>query len=368
MSNDFYDEQSDLTALKILVYQQYIQNYLPKVLMQFGKCFIADFFCGPGMNGTESGSPIVLLEAAKKMLEDETLRNKWPNPEVIIVFSDASKVHIDDLTRSLEQFASPSGIKIIGPFCEEFSSILRKTIEGFRGIREPKFFFLDPFKYNLITIDEVKELIDTPASEVLLFLPTFHAYRFVSCADDTEVLKNFLENYTDRGCVDYESINDFNESIRRRLLAYLNLKYVRTIRLDDGTKKNAMFYLTKHVAGMIEINKIAWKHATNGMTVKVKKDSEQMLFDPQIISRNFESVKNIIREYIKEKKVLTNVKMIEKVAIEGFTNKYANELLKEMQTQGLIEVEYKKRDKTRGFYIADSNWNKELAIIKYKER
>jgi len=56
------------------------------------------------------------------------------------------------------------------------------------------------------------------------------------------------------------------------------------------------------------------------------------------------------------------------VAQKGFTNKYANEIVKDMHRRGLVSVEYKTSDKTRGFYIADTNWDKDLAIIKYKEQ
>ncbi|MCK5594572.1 three-Cys-motif partner protein TcmP [bacterium] len=366
--NKFFDEQSDLTASKILIYQQYLKNYLPKVLMQFGKCFIADFFCGPGKNGDQDGSPLILLDAAKSMLESPMLRKKWQDPEVFVVFSDMNKKHVDNLSESLKQRNYPVEIKIVGPLCEKFDSILSKTINVFGKVTEPKFFFLDPFTYSDVTIDDVKTLIDTPSSEVLLFLPTFHSYRFVSCADDVVALKQFLENFTDRGCADYSNITDFNESIRQRLLTYLNLKYVRSIGLDDGAKKNALFHLTKHITGTILMNKLVWKYANDGVTVRTKRDNEPTLFNLSTLSNNFVRLKQFLQGYIKEEKVLTNVEIIEVVAQKGFTNKYANEILKDMQKQGLIEVEYKTGNKIRGFYIADSNWNKDLAIIKYKEQ
>ena len=368
MQNKFFDEQTDLTAAKILIYHQYIKNYLPKVLMQFGKCFIADFFCGPGKNGNQDGSPLVLLDAAKSMLESPALRKKWQNPEVVVVFSDAEQNYVNNLTDALKERSYPSEIKIIGPLCESFDSVLNKTSSIFNKIVEPKFFFLDPFTYSDVTIDDVKTLIDTPASEVLLFLPTFHLYRFVSCADDVGALKSFLENFTDRGCADYADINDFNESIRQRLLTYLNLKYVRSIGLDDGSRKNALFYLTKHVTGMILMNNLVWKYANDGITVKARRDNEPTLFNLSTISGNFTRIKEFLQGYIKEKKELSNTEIIDVVAQRCFTNKYASEILKDMKNHGLVEVEYKTKDKTRGFYIADTNWDKDLSTIRYKEQ
>lgn len=60
-NKDFFYSQTDLTASKILIYRQYMSSYLPKILMQYGRCCIADFFCGCGKNGHEDGSPLVLI-------------------------------------------------------------------------------------------------------------------------------------------------------------------------------------------------------------------------------------------------------------------------------------------------------------------
>jgi len=367
VKKEFFDSQTDLTASKILIYRQYLSSYLPKVLMQYGRCFMADFFCGPGKSGANDGSPLVLLDAAKNMLESPALRNKYRNPEVIVVFSDDNKAHVDNLAQVLKQKNYPSGIKIVGPLCEQFNSIISKTSDVFKKIAGPKFFFLDPFTYSDVTIDNVKTLIDSPVSEVLLFLPTFHSYRFVKCANEVGALKNFLENFTEKGCADYADINDFNESIRQKLLKYIGLKFVRSVGLDDGARKNALFYLTKHITGMLLMNKLVWKYAHDGVTVKAKQDTEPALFNLSTVSGNFKRIKEVFQDHIKKKKRLTNVEIIDFVAQSCFDTTYANDILKEMKKQSLISVEYKKNDKTRGFYIADGHWNEELATIIYQE-
>lgn len=361
MRRDFFNSQTDLTASKIFIYRQYLRNYLPKVLMQYGKCIIADFFCGCGKNGKANGSPLVLLDLAREILENPFIKAKQANAEIIIVFSDAEKKFCDDLTSYLEKMSLPSGIRVLGPFCEDFKSIKQTVIEASRGNPVPKFFFLDPFTYSEVGIIDVKELIEMPAAEVLLFLPTFQSYRFVKCA--AGALKTFLEDFTEKGCADYKDINDFNESIRRRLLNYLNLKYVRCVGLDDGAQKHALFYLTKHIKGMLVMNKLVWDVAQDGVTVKAKR--EPMLFNLSTISRNFTRIKKEFIKYIKEKKRISNVEIIDFVAQNCFNTKYANEILKEMKGQGLISVEYKKSDKTRGFYVADNNWRDDLATIIY---
>ena len=362
-NKDYFDSQTDLTASKILFYRKYLSSYLPKVLMQYGQCFIADFFCGCGRNGSEDGSPLVLLDVAKKILESPVLKLKQPNAEIVIIFSDSEQKRCDDLKKYLQPVP---GVKILGPYCEDFKDIKTKATAAFQNIAAPKFFFLDPFTYSEVGIDDVKELMKVPSAEVLLFLPTFHSYRFVKCANEVGALKDFLENFTERGCADYSDINDFNESIRQKLLKHIGLKYVRSIGLDDGARKNALFYLTKHITGMLLMNNLVWKYAHDGVTVKAKRETEPTLFDLSTITSNFKRIKDLFKNYIKEKRRLTNIEIIDFVAQNSFVTKYAGEILKEMRKQGVIDIEYKKSDKKRGFYVADNHWDEELATIVYQ--
>lgn len=114
------------------------------------------------------------------------------------------------------------------------------------------------------------------------------------------------------------------------------------------------------------MNKLVWKVAHDGVTVKAKRDNEPTLFNLSTISSNFSKIKDVFRNHIKDKKRISNTETIDFVAENCFDTKYANEILKEMKKQDLVDVEYKKADKTRGFYVADNNWDEELATIVYK--
>ena len=165
-------------------------------------------------------SPLVLIDIAKKILESPVLKSKQPNAEIVIVFSDNDKKCCDDLTVHLQKLSVPKQIKIIGPSCESFDSVKAKAIEAFDSIKAPKFFFLDPFTYSDVGIDDVKGFMDVPAAEVLLFLPTFLSYRFKSCASKHPKLKYFLDKFTDKGHEDVADISEFNEAIREGDVIY----------------------------------------------------------------------------------------------------------------------------------------------------
>lgn len=81
-------------------------------------------------------------------------------------------------------------------------------------------------------------------TEVLLFSPIFHSYRFASdkkLKDDHKTRK-FVEEFTTKGIHDYENVDDFMKSIKNKLRQKLNLDFVRPILLDGGSRKNSLFY------------------------------------------------------------------------------------------------------------------------------
>lgn len=90
------------------------------------------------------------------------------------------------------------------------------------------------------------------------------------------------------------------------------------------------------------------------------------LFDLSTVSGNFTRAKKILQDFVKEKKRLTNVEIVYFVAENCFDTTDANNILKEMKKQGAVSVEYRRNDKTRGFYVADSNWDQDLATIIYR--
>ena len=93
---------------------------------------------------------------------------------------------------------------------------------------------------------DLKELMSLPITEVLLFIPIFHSYRFASYKKMSEDHKTriFIEEFTTKGVADYSGIDEFTDCVRYKILADLGLDYVRPVLLDDGGKKNSLFLLT----------------------------------------------------------------------------------------------------------------------------
>ena len=351
MNNLFYDNQDNLTKAKIEIYKLYIENYLVKLLMTFGQCFIGDLFCGPGRNGKEDGSPITLLNSANYILTTPKLNN----PEIFILFNDLNKKHVLNLKSILHEIKINKQIKILGIEDEEFKQILPKIIQVFTDVNIPKFFFLDPFTYSDITMDHLKELMNLRHSEILLFLPVFHSYRF---AGDNKLsldhkTRKFIEEFTDKGINDYKNVDEFMNSIKVRLKHRLDLDFVRPILLDGGARKNALFLLTKSQKGMMLMNKIAFKKSEDGSGINIKHQNSQTLFGINETDTFKKFEKKLINK-IKNEKNITNYNIINFTIAENFLSKHAKMILMKLKKNNKIKISDLKGKEINQFYIAEN--------------
>jgi len=331
----YYNKQDDLTAVKIEFYQNYIEVYLIKLLMGFGKCFIADLFCGAGKNGDKAGSPLALLNRAEYILTVPQLRDS----QIYILFNDKNKNNIQSLEKELKSVKRNENINIFSVQNKIFKNILLEILEQFRHKVVPKFFLLDPFTYSDVKIIHLKEIMSLKNTEILLFLPTFHAYRF---AGDEKLKKDhktrvFVEEFTDKGIYDYENIDDFMQSIKNKLRQKLGLDFVRPILLDGGKRKNALFLLTKNQEGMMLMNKIALKMSEDGKGINIKNFGQRTLLGTSWTSK-FKLFSSKLIGEIKKRGQMTNIEIIKFTIMEEFLPKHAKDVLKDLKVKGSIKV------------------------------
>lgn len=351
--NGFFDEQSDLTAAKVKIYEEYITGYLPKILHRFKCCLIADLFCGAGKNGDQDGSPLVLINQVKYILTSPTLKQQ--SLKIDILFNDKLKNHTDDLKLRLNNVSHPS-IEIRPIQNADFQDSITELLHEFKNSNTPKFFFLDPFKYSDVTINNLRDLMALPNTEVFLFTPVFHGYRFSNITDYTKEHKTrrFVEEFTTRGMSNYNDIDDFMQSIKDKIRLELNLDYVRPILLDDGKRKNAIFLLTNHREGMLLMSKIAFKQSDDGKGVNIKmlQSGQSDIFGTEGTSRFERFSKNLELE-LKNNKKMSNKEITDFAIMEEFLPKHAKDVLIMLATNNKISA----FNKTDNITTKKTQWN-----------
>ncbi len=364
--DNFYDKQDNLTEAKITLYKKYIEGYLIKLLMSFGECFIADLFCGPGKSGGKDGSPLTVIKRSKYILSIPELKNK--KPQIHILFSDKDKSHITNLENELKKVEIDENVNILPIRNKSFNQILPEILKKFQYDKIPKFFFLDPFSYSDVKMDDLNKLLELKNSEILLFLPVFHCYRFANFTEFKLDHKTriFLEEFTTEGVHEYQNINYFIKSIKNKLRKDLELDFVRSILLDDGSRKNALFLLTKSQKAMLYMNKIALKASEDGKGINLKDTNQKSLFGAKGTFR-FEQFAEKLHVELKQRREMTNAEIVKFTIAEEFLPKHAKGVLKNLQEIAQIKIydEFKKEITTNlnKWNIAEEQ--KTTTIFKY---
>ncbi len=366
----FYKKSDSLTQAKIDFFSDYIEKYLIKLLMGYGRCFIADLFCGPGRSAQGKGSPLVLLEKANYILTTPELKKRKPNAKIHVLFNDKNHKHIQNLKKELGNVSYSDKINCIKPRSKKFKFINKQLVQNLSGNKIPKFFFLDPFTYSTVSLSDLQKLLSLEYSEVLLFLPVFHCYRFAGM-EDLRVghkTKVFLENYTTRGVYDYMDISDFMESIKSKLSMVFPSFFVRPILLDAGKRKNALFLLTENWKGMLEMNKICLKNSMDGSGIEVSADRKTELFGKDAVLKTtarYASFKAKMRGELKRQREMDTIELRQFVIAEGFRPKDCKDILREWRDCDLIKIFNEKGKKTNRFYMGEKSSKK--SVFKYRK-
>lgn len=333
---DFFKSQSQLTTAKIKIYKEYIEGYLPKLLMTFGSCIIVDLFCGPGKNGENDGSPLVLIDRIKYILTSDLLKNK--DLKLSILFNDQDKNNIESLEDEIKKLHIDKKVIAITIKNEKYENIIGRFINQLKIVQTPKFIFLDPFNYSNVSMNDLKKIMSLPNTEVLLFIPIFHTYRFASTEFDSKHrTRIFVEEFTSKGIHDYNDIYDFMDSVRDKIISELSLDYVRPVLLDGGGSKNSLFLLTKHQKGMLLMNKVVFNNTDDGNKLEVKNIHQKSLFEPEVSSSFVDNFKDKLALFVKQNDK-TNDEIVDYTIQEGLLPKHAKTFLLELYANGLINV------------------------------
>lgn len=380
-SSEFFWCQSDITKAKLKLYEEYIKNYAPVLLMQYGVLFIADLFCGPWMNWTEKWSPLILIDILSELLDNPAVIKKWGwKAKVIILLNDKDKDNFNKIQSTLSTYSKNSNIRLVFRN-EEFSQILKTAESELKDTWIPKFFFLDPFSYSTIKLWDIKTVFNLDITEILFFSPAFDMYRFVNAENihqnPDHKTRKAIEDLTEEWILrDYWWIHEFCEAMVEKMKKELNEKYIRYVLLDAWKRKHALFFLTRHPLWLLKFNKAAsrlgdccWLWVNVGELMEkttwiqscLFSEKEQQEFNPYIQER-FAKFKEILLKEI-TRKPLTNVEVIELCAIHDILPEDIKEYL---QDSTLFTIRYIAW-MWRWTYIAESNWNTVKCIFFIKK-
>lgn len=348
---------------KVELYGRYLSVYL-NILSRVpstNKIYVFDLLCGEGIYENDvEGSPLIAL----KSIKNHYFSHNQTCPNITVWFNDNGLSEIEKGVYKTERVKALCSQKFIPDnvtiefYQEDFEKIYLRALQNVRlSPRSKGLFFIDPYGYKAVKPQHIRNILDSGNTEVILFLPASHMYRFAKKSMETsfpgsEPLREFLIELFQPNDFNFISVYDFIDQVKERFRNYLSQKdiFVDTFTLErDKQNVYCLFFFTSHIRGFEKMLETKWKldgAQGRGFTL------EQSL--PLFRGVEGTDYPNKLFEFIRKNKHRTNAELYRFSLSNGFLPKHTNEILKNWKEKNSLEVfPLDSHDKPiRGFYIS----------------
>lgn len=359
------------SAAKVRLLKEYISAYLGILANAdwIKDVYLYDLFCGPGIYENEGeGSPIVFLKEIVKA--HETVANPRNKPTKFhCLFNDLDSQKIQKLkTNITNKKLDISEFGEIKYRTEDYKTVLFDIVNELRGFtNERGFVFIDPYGYSEVSFDDIKSLTNTGKTEVLLFMPTHHMYRFKDNGTPVCLIR-FMEDLeiTDkiRGVNGLEFIEIVMNGFQSKLgeSVYVDSFIIKR----DLNQFFCLFFFTSNTLGYLKMLEAKWKiDKEDGRGWKGVQ--ETTLFGEYIESANTEKLRRLLISFL-ENGAKTSGELFEFVIQNRFLPKHGTEILKSIQDRLEVVDQNGKKAPKGAFYLTYSNFkeNPNKVTVKLK--
>ncbi|TGL17375.1 three-Cys-motif partner protein TcmP [Leptospira bourretii] len=330
----------DHSAAKVTLLQEYLIRYI-RILSNdeyTRKIRIYDLFCGPGIfENSGEGSPIIILNVIEEFLRTQTQKKI----EISCYFNDLDETKISKLKTYINgkypSIYNSININFSSKDYQEIVSNLPKSLSNLD--KEKIFIFIDPYGYKEIKASNIRSLLNSNNSEVLLFLPTQFMYRF-DANGTPEALVEFIDELVDFS--EYspkDSIWKFINQLKAAFKKYIGKQYY----VDTFTiQKNAnsvfcLFFFCNHIRGFEKMLESKWKIDNEfGRGWSYSSNNNFNLFEtPQI-----DSLETILLRFFNDadNKERSNAEIYEFCLREGYLPTHACDVLSDLQNSNKLVI------------------------------
>ena len=346
----FLESQKDMlehSAKKVELLHHYLDAYINIIgydpYTKFLHCF--DLFCGEGVypNGGE-GSPLVfakkLLAASRRYLETQF---SFHYNDIDKAKVESAKAHINSLPG-----LTSSPLKTFGTNLP-FQKIIPLVKAQLAQLRQGKaFIFIDPYGYEDSNPGLISELMVGKKTEVLLFLPVQHMFRF-SKRGTPEPLDDFLKGIAfDRELPVNTGMRGYIEYIKEGFRQLLPQCYVDSFTIQkDAKTAYCLFFFTSHIRGAEKMLEAKWtldKPFGERWSYAESSSTPSLFDEPQINALEQKLLNSLAMG------PMTNEQIYEMTLRAGYLPKHSNEILCALQKNRIIIVE-QMNTPARAFYL-----------------
>lgn len=377
MNKNFFGEFDRSTLLKLEIFRRYAREWLPVFLTKWrkrksiGNVLIYDFFAGPGTDRKGNpGSPLIVIDEVKKFLEEreQVADEKLP---VTFFFYDKDKEKIENLQNEINKIYLPEHYQVYcsaKPFHEAFYENMQYLEDDYAA----KLLIMDQFGVKEISDNIFLSLIDLPYADFLFFIASSSINRF---CNQQEFKKIFHEGREEVNSYGYNLIHRFVYDHYKKLIPYSKAYYLAPFSIKKEKNILGIIFGSSNILGLEKFLEVAWKlDSTNGeANYNIGNDpffgGQLDLFEPErnVIKKQGE-FKNDLIAFLK-KEYQDNTTLYRFTLEKGFLPKHTNDILRELQRKGLIEVNNVmdgSKARKGSFYINLDNFNTNDVKVQFK--
>lgn len=366
--NDVKDTMQIHSRAKVEFYGSYLARYL-KILNcvdYINRINIYDVFCGMGIyKDGHKGSPIKAFDIVKEIYE-ETLKKK-----VHLYVNDGNPDRIKNVKEYIDKYNLPTACCDVHYFNEDANDMLNeiRNLVSKSSSYVRNLVFIDPYGYKEIKKEMIDSLMSNGKTEVILFLPISHMYRFTQFAVENservqfKPLCEFVKSFFDEK---HPITNDANITVMdyiayvREALSFNNKYYTTSYHIERNKNSYfALFFLSSNLLGYEKILEAKWQLDSedgNGFNLP----RQLGLFDDQEREAKkvalYEKLKHIIVNYLQTPR--TNNEIYIFILKNEFLPKHASQVLKNLQQEDKISV---------NSYFGDCKVRKGSFYLNYKD-
>lgn len=364
--NDDVKETMQAHSLaKVKFYKSYLVRYLEilNLVNYINQINIYDVFCGMGIyNDGNKGSAIVAFDIIKELYE------KSHKKKVCLILNDSDIERVNRVKEYINKYNSPVACCDVIYYNRDANNMLDKIMATVKNTPSSvrNLVFIDPYGYKEIKKETIDILMKNGRTEVILFLPISHMYRFSQCAVEEkdraqyrplyEFIKSFFPE--DHPIVRKEkiSVREYINYIREALC--FDDQYYSTSYHIERSRNHyfALFFISANLLGFEKILEVKWEldeASGNGFNLP-RCSSIQLEID---LFKDYnpykEKLEKLLLDYLRESR--TNIELYKYILKNEFLPRHATPILKDLQKKGQIVVEpysVDKKNKNGAFYLS----------------
>ncbi len=332
-----------------MIYREYLKNYLYVMCnaKQYSRIFVWEPFAGGGLDeSNEAGSALIAAAII------DGFRKNYRETDIRLFLNELDNTRYQSLKRATSKHRS--FVRVYNWEAEEFLSQVHSELKKISHNRNlHNLFFIDPYGYTQYSRKNLDQLFGLKNSDYLLFIPTYHIYRF-----SKKEISQAYRFVSDLGINSKQcnGLDSLAEKLKDKLKQKAQTKFGYQYRLENKEASHSIFHLffvTKHIKGAEK-----FLEAKNKVKEKIERSNNQLSFLDPMKSEIESKLRKILF------KEITNYKLFEEIIKMGYLSKEVKPILKKWEDEGELRIRAEFKRKKGSYYLTDSE---KTVFIKVKK-